>query len=362
MGRTHWSGPLLSDEGAQGGAAAGMHIDATAGEGDMVTVFDDFNGVMPTTEFGAASAADGTVNIWEENGWVMTDIGTPATDEVGMNDPADVDQWYPSCIRIAPSTVEDEGGNMQLDHINSSAVGSYTGSGTNDLTFHRREFPHLWIPETAAGVTAIDNTIWTFGCRVGLRADITTTGSGAWDSKAFIGWSVAGEAAIMTLGTGVLAVAAAADQLLGFHFPEDGSIDGISQRVGTTAYVEGTNFTELVPAGGVDGTTANGAVTAGDTMWFDLALRMTVTDWSETSNGATEFFYRRVPALNPGKPGQPGEKLPPWQKHGTALLNQVPLHTVSLVPTIEVINGPTADVDGVVYLDWWSFGCSRVSR
>jgi len=365
MGNTSWKGAHLADHQAMGGMATGLGIDSLSGEGDMITVFDDFNDVMPSVEVGAVSAADGTTNVWEENGWVFTDVGTPANDAVAMNNPADATLHYPSCIRIDTGDTEDTGGNLQLDFINSTAIAAaYTGSGTNDFEFVRRQFPHLIIAETGAGVTTLDNTILTFACRIGFRADDEAAGNtgGDWDSKAFIGWSVAGQSLVMTAATGVLTVAAAADQLLGFHIPEDGSIDGISQRVGTTAYVEGTNFTELVAAGGVDGTTANGAVAAGDMMWFDLALRATITDWSETTgNGWTEFAHRRVTPVS-GALGQPSDKVGPWQKHATVLTDQIPNHTVALVPTIEVTNGPTADKDGVVYLDWWSFGHSRVSR
>ena len=365
---TRVSRAIGSSDKAFGGAGLNLPADCLAGEGDMIGVFDDFNSVIPNTEFGATASTDGQVNIWEENGWVMTDVGSPANEEVGMMDPADVSEWSPSCIRIATGDTEDTGGNMQLDLINSPTVqsGGYLGSATEDLTFLRRNFPHLWIPETAAGVAVLDNTTWVFACRVGLRADRDAVGAGAWDSKAFIGWAVAGEGAIMTPSTGVLAVASAADQLLGVHIPEDGSIDGISQRVGTTAYAEGTNFTELISAGGVDGTTANGSATAGDTTWFDLALRMDITDHSATANGATRFFYRGPlrSATNGGGDvfDTPGQGYQPWIEHGTSLVNQVPLHTVSLVPTIEVINGPTADTDGVLLLDWWTFGCSRLSR
>lgn len=349
-----YSKPLGAGQYGMGGAATDLGIEALAGETEMITVFDDFNDPLPNTEFGAVSAADGTTNAWEECGWVMTDVGTPTGDEVGMNDPGDVDVWTPSCIRIMTATTEDEGGNMQLDLINSTADGTYLGSGTNDMTFYRRNFPHLWFPETAAGVTAPDNTVWTFGCRIGLRADFTNGGLGDWDSKLYIGYAVAGEAAVMTPGTGAISVAAAADQLVGFHVGEDGSLDGISQRVGTTAYAEGTNFTELLAAGGVDGTVANGAATAGDIMWFDLAFRMTVLDSSETTgNGATRFYHRRVP--------KPGDGYKPWVEHPTVLIDQTPSHTVSLVPTIEAINGPTAGRDGMVYLDSWAFGVSRYS-
>jgi hypothetical protein len=351
MGSTHWAGPHLGSDGALGGAASEMHINATSGEGDMITVFDDFDGHLKGTE-GFSEAA-----VFEDEGWILTDVGVPVGDEIALNDPSNVDLWAPSCLYIYPGTTDDTGGNMQLDFING-AIGTQVG---------HVNFPHLFIPETDIGAAALDNTIWTFGCRIGLRADITTTGAGVWSTatpggKMFIGWSVAGEAAIMTAATGAISVAAAADQLLGFHVGEDGSIDGISQRTGTTAYAEGTNFTELVAAGGAGGTVANGAITAGDTMWFDLALRATVTDWSDdNANGATEFFHRRVAPVA-GKPGQPGTRMNPWVRHPTSLSNQFPNHTVALVPSIECINGPTAGTDAVFFVDWWTFGTSRISR
>ena len=348
--------PIGCNDQAMGGAAMNLGIEALTGETDMVTVFDDFNGTLKGAEgFGDAA-------VWEDSGWVLTDVNTPAADAISMNSPSTVAIWAPSCISIYPGTTDDAGGNMQLDLINGT-IGTMVGTP---------DFPHICIPETAAGVTAIDNTSFVFACRLGVRADFTTTGSGAWTTatpggKFFIGWSVAGEAAIMTAATGVLAVAAAADQLVGFHIGEDGSLDGVSQRVGTTAYVEGTNFTEILPAGGVAGTVANGATTAGDTMWFDLALRMDVLDWSETTgNGFTTFYHRRVPALS----GIPGNEMMDrsgigsgnWQKHATVLTDQVPVHTVGLCPSIEAINGPTAGTDCVFLLDWWAFGTSRFSR
>jgi hypothetical protein len=354
MGNTSWKGAHLADHQAQGGAASGLNINALAGEGDMVTVFDDFNSQLKGTE-GFSEAA-----IFEDHGWVLTDVGTPVGDEIAMNDISNVDLWAPSCLYIYTGTADDAGGNMQIDFI-SGAIGTMVGTA---------DFPHIFIPETDIGAAALDNTIFTFSCRIGLRLDITTTQAGVWGptvaggsgGKMFIGWAVVGEHAIMTPTTGVLAVAAAADQLLGFHVNELGAIDGISQRVGNTAYVEGTNFTRLIPLGGVSGTTANGAVTAGDTMWFDLALRMTVLDWSETTgNGHTEFAYRRVlPATGP--PGADIPRVGPWNRHGTVLTDQCPNHTVALAPTIECINGPTAGVDSVFFVDWWSFGISRFSR
>ncbi|MBK25936.1 MAG: hypothetical protein CME70_18185 [Halobacteriovorax sp.] len=341
--------PLGASDKAQGGAALNQSVKVLDGETELVSVFDDFDYVVPTEAFG------GTSNF-EILGCVLTDVGSPSNDEIGINDPANVDVWAPSCLRIDTGDTEDTGGNIQFDRINQADPAA---GGT---------FPHLIIPETAAGADALDNQIFTFACRVGLRADDEAGGdvTGNWDSKAFIGFAVAGDTGLMTAGTGALTVAGAAEQLVGFHIPEDGSIDGISQRVGNTAYASGTNFTELVAAGGVDGTVANGSTAAGDPVWFDLAFRMRVTDWSDNNaNGTTEFFYRRVrPASGiPGDRTHPmGGRGPAWVKHGTVLTNQVPYHTVALVPTIEVVNGPTADRDGVLYLDWWSFGVSRASR
>lgn len=358
MGSTHWEGPHLASDRALGGAAEEMHINATAGEGDMVTVFDDFDDVMPSVTFGDATGDAGT-NVWEDCGWVMTDdpTGAPTADLIGMNDPADVDQWYPSCIRIFPGTGDDDGGNMQLDLINADLA-----SGANNLTAlsGRRSFPHLWIPETAAGAAIIDNTIWAFGCRIGFHASADSSVTD-WEGKVYIGWAEAGDTSVMDHDTGVI-TQAETGPLVGFHIGEDGSVDGISQRTVNTAYAEGTNFTELLAAGGVDGTVANGASAAGGIVWLDLALRMNVTDMSNaTGNGATEFFWRRLSPIT-GAPGQPGVRRDTWQRHPTVLLNQTPNNDVALVPTIEVMNGPTAGSDVVVYLDWWTFGCSRISR
>jgi hypothetical protein len=251
---------------AMGGAAQGLGIEALTGEGDMVTVFDDFNGVVPTEGFGDAAN-------WETLGWVLVELGAtaPTGDQIGMQDPADVSEFYPSCIRIHPGTDADEGGMMQLDRINASLPAS---SGAGD-------FPHIVIPSVDAGTEVLDNTVYMFACRIGLRADVTTTGSGIWSGKAFIGWAENGLAAANSVVTpvgGALRVGAAAGAKVGFHIPEDGSIDGVSQRTETVAYAEGTNFTELMAANSVDGIVANGATVVGDTMWFDLALRMSITD------------------------------------------------------------------------------------
>lgn len=339
---TGFRGPLVGDNSTLGGAGIDLPIECTAGDTDMVGIFDDFNGIVEADTFGDATN-------WETVGWTLTDVGVPVADYITMNDPNGGQLPCDSLIRVVPGTTDDTGGTAQLDYING-AVGSPVALAA---------FPHLWIPNTSAGATILDDTSWLFACRLGLRADTTTGGSGAWDSKCFVGWAEAGVSPMMTAATGALTTGAGTGPKIGFHVPEDGSIDAICQRTETVAYVEGTNFTELVAAGGVDGTVANGAGTAGDTMWFDLALKMHITDMSDASaNGYTEFFWRPVRPQTAVGAQRYQEH---WQRHGTTLFNQTPSNDVTLVPTIEVINGPTADVDGEVYLDWWVFGCSRYS-
>jgi hypothetical protein len=337
-----------------------MGIEALAGDTDMVTVFDDFNCVIPNDETSAATGT-GDTNAFEDAGWVITDINTAAGETIGMNDPTDVSQMFESSIRIFTGTGDDAGANMQLDQINNDKA-----SALNDLTALGSfvQFPHIWIPETDAGVTAMDNVVFTFGCRVGMESGAA---DGLWEAKYYIGMAAAGDTTILAEATGEMDIATEAGPHLGFHCHEDGSIDGIAQRTATTAQVEGTNFTELMAAGTTDSTVANGVTTAGDIFWVDLALRATFDDVSETTgNGAVEFFYRRVPPLTGGSIGSrthhiPGQN-PNWTRHGTVLTDQCPNHTVALVPTIEAINSPTADEDATVLLDWWFFGISRFSR
>ena len=344
------SKPIGCSEHAMGGAASQLGLEALTGLTDMYTCFDDFNQMMTGTEGTSESA------IWEDSSWVLTDDGSaPTGDEICLNDPANTDVFAPSCLYWFGGTGDDSGGNMQLDRLNG-AIGTLVGS---------QEFPHIWIPETDAGVTRHDNTVWVFATRIGLRADITTTGSGAWDGKAFIGWAAAGDTSLMTHTDGELTITSGGE-LIGFHVTELGAIRGISHRTAATAMAEATNFTALTAAAAVDGTVANGAVTAGDTMWFDLALRMNITDMSsDTANGSTEFFIRRVPRVS-GKPGDAGGQLPgqgsAWARHATVLTNQTPNNDVALVPTIELLNGPTGGVDCVLFVDWWMFGASRMSR
>ncbi len=350
--------PLGASSKAFGGAALNLPVGCMEGESDMIYTFDDFNGYMTGEDFNNTAE-------WEPSGWELTQEGTPTADLVSMNDSKVVTTDFSSCLRIFAGTDGDQGGNMQLDMF----TGDVAASVSNTL------FPHIWIPETAAlpttsGVAGevLDNTTWVFACRIGLRADETTTGNGDWASKVFIGWAPAGDASIMTRTDGVITINSTGE-LVGFHVTEEGNIRGISHRTLATAMAEGTNFTALLSDGDVDGTTANGALAAGDTMWFDLALRMDITNMSDdAANGSTRFFWRGplnvVAPNNAGKDefANPGEGYLPWREHGTVLLNQTPNNPVMLAPVIEVISGPVAGVDCIFYLDWWCMGRSRPSR
>jgi hypothetical protein len=337
-----------------GGAALNMDIGCLAGESEMVTVFDDFNHVMESM---APADADG----FEECGWVVTDTNAATAATLSMNDPIIAANGFDSCLRLNAGTKADSGISMQLDHMNADML-----STADQLTTlsGRYNFPHMWIPD-ATTATGLDYTTWTFACRIGLY---TPHATGLWTTggKMFIGWAEAGDTSVMATATGAITIASTGP-LVGFHIPEDGSIDGICHRTAATAMAEGTNFTELVATGAANSTLANGVGTIGDIVWWDLALRMNITDNSEAVNGSTQFFYRRVlpeaATTAPGGGATPTTALSPWSVHGTTLDNQTPANTAAqgaLVPTIEVINGPTDDAD--FFVDWWSFGCSRYSR
>ena len=363
-----------------GGAGLNLDMAALAGETDLITTFDDFNDHMSVTTWLLASGADGTTNLWEESGWVMNDdgTGTPTAPTIAMNDPTVVADAFQSCIRIFPGTADDSGGIMQLDGINDANNGlAEIGSATTDTVVGgHRSFPHIWIPESGGDAAILDNTVIVFACRIGLQADITPD-SGIWEGKVYIGFAAsAAVPTIMDHDTGVLPNAAG--NLHGFHVGEDGSIRGISKRITADSLVSGTNFTELFAAGSADGSIANGANAVGDIMWFDLALRMNITNMSDdAANGTTTFFSRRVPRVG-GTVAITGAVAPglretqasnsslvtsdDWSEHATVLNNETPNHSLALVPAIEVMNGPTGTLDPVFFLDWWSFGISRFSR
>lgn len=330
---THFKGPLLGSRASFGGAAENLTIDAIAGESDLVTTFDDFNTYVNVAEFGAA---DGLENI----GWVVGDIGVPAGDGAGINDDGSI--RYESALRVNAGTAPDTGGHLK---INPLATASRS--------------PHIWLADNGSGANpaVLDNTTFIFACRLGFESNV----DGGWDGKVFVGMAGQTDTAILVVtGDGDLITLPAGDPMLGFHVLENGSVRGVAIRDETiTSLVDGTHFTELLAADSVDNAAADTPT------WIDLALRMVITDMSDNAaNGSIEFFYRRgVPAtVTLGRPGvPPSQRLGDWTKHPTVLNNQTPNNdAVLLVPTIEVLNGPTNQSDLLV--DWWAMGISRYSR
>lgn len=338
---SHFRGPLLGSRHSFGGAGENLGIEGIAGESDIVTVFDDFNGYVENRELTNVATAG-----IEDHGWLVTEVGTPAGSAVGINDDSNV--GFDSGLRINCGTAADTGGNCQFH----PPLGSVEVPST----------PAIWVPANNGG-TVLDNTVYIFACRLGVHTD---DAAGDFDGKLFIGLAEDGDAAILVVnGDSPFIQQAETGPLVGFHILEDGSLRGISQRTVNTAYAEGTNFTEIGAAGYVDSTLANGAAAVGDMMWFDLALRMDITDSDDDdANGSTTFYHRRVRPSG-RTPGQVGTGIAQdrddrWQQHSTVLLNQTPNNNLLLVPTIEAINGPTDESDFVV--DWWTMGISRYSR
>lgn len=339
---------------AMGGAASGMGLECLTGDTEMVTTFDDFNGIVKQEGF------DGVTN-WETCGWILTEdqgAGGAVTDDmISMNDGVNVTHDYSSCIRIFAGTDDQKGGSMKLDVINGA-----TGASTVS-----RDFPHIWVPETAtipaggqlsgaAGDAAegLDNTTWAFATRVGFRSDdVAVTGAGEWEGAFFIGWVGSDLTSVLDHDTGVVTTTNL--EGVGFHVCILGEIYGVSQRLDADAVSAAVgNYTQIHPTGAVHNTVANNCSILGQTVWWDLALRMDITNMNDNdANGTTTFYTRRV---------IPGEPLRPWAKHETVLTNETPNCDVALVPYIELINGTTADQDASVLIDWWAMGRNRVNR
>jgi len=325
-----YTNPLGAGPRAFGGAGWNLGVEALAGQTEISTVFDDFNRTM---------TADAAGTAMELNGWEVFESAGAANNTIGMNDPVNHVEHF-SGILIDAGDNADDGYSVQLA----------------DSTAGAQVHEWIWVP-TNGNAAALDGSILTFACRIGVTCDV----AGGWSGKVFIGWATLGETAVLTLADGTIGVGAAADLVHGFHIPEDGSIDGISQgRDGTTAYVEGTNFTELFAAGAADSGVAGNA----GFIWYDLALRMAITDMSDDdANGSTTFYSRLLSDSTP-PPGSMGGNMPgegpAWKQHPTVLMNQTPNPGDALVPTIEVINGPTSHID--LKLDWWAMGFSRFSR
>jgi len=324
---------------AMGGAAEGLGIEALAGDTEMVTIFDDFDGIVEADQFGVATN-------WETIGTMLYDAGVPGTDYVHMNDPnSQVD--CASEIVLVPGDTADTGGHVAFDSV--------AGAVSAAVSMH--EFKYLWIPVLGTSATILDGTTWLMAMRVGFQSgDATAIGaaSGDWDGKAFIGYCTTGDANVLVPTTGVPDVATQTGPIFGFGITETGQIIGHSQRTANTALAEGTNYTTILGAGGVDGNTGNGATAANQKMWFDLAVKLEITDMSDDDdNGYTHFYWRRV---------LPGQPLGDWLHHPTVLENQTPNPASVMVPCIEAINGPAVVQECAVGWDWVVYARDRINR
>jgi hypothetical protein len=312
-----------------------MNLFALDGESEIVSVFDDFNGFVEDGTFGAVGGP------MENQGWDMVDVGGPAGDYVEMNDETIEGDFY-SSLHIYCGTNADTGGNMQLLGAGATVTEPVSSGGGG--------FPHIWIPGTGQSVTALDDTVITFGCRLGIVSNAVT-----YDGKIFIGFAEAGDTAIMTPATGAIVVATGG--LQGFHIDGDtaNAMRWISQRTAGTALAEGTNMETLLT-----GTDITAGYTAGTPRVFDLTFRIHSSDMSDNAaNGFGVCGWREVTGQTaPGMEGLalPGEGYVPYNLSDT-LDNQSPNSVAHLVPTIEVINGPTNLTQYKV--DWWFMGISR---
>lgn len=328
--------PLGVSEQGFHGVGTNMNLFALDGESEIVTVFDDFNGFVASDTFGAVGGP------FETQGWDFVDVGTPANDTINMNDPSIQSDFY-SCLHITcgDAASGDEGGNMQLRGA-SATIPTPTAAGGGG-------FPHITIPDSGT-VTALDDTVITFGCRLGIVSNATT-----FDGKIFIGFAEDGDTAIMTAATGALV--AATGGLQGFHVTGDAeaSMRFISQRTAAVAFAEGTNMVALL-----DDTDITAGYTAGVPRVFDLTFRIHSTDMSDDdANGFSQCAWREV--YGQTAPGMeafalPGEGYNSYNLSNT-LTNQSPNSATHMVPTIEAINGPTNITQ--FKIDWWTMGISR---
>ena len=310
-----------------------LDISALAGEAEMITIFDDFN---------VERAMAGANNDVPRPGWIATDRGGAASALIGINDRA-VEEMYLSSVRLDPGTAVSTGNHVAV----------VANVGAAEDTDQR-----MFWPNSGGDADAMDNQTFVFAIRIGLEISAGTT----WDASCFVGFANSADTTILELvaASGILDAPGAS--LLGFHIASDGHIDLVSVR-GSTALADGTNFTQVLGTGWNTGLTTGvrGAV------WFDLALRCDITDWSDaTANGVTTGYIRMLsddpaPGRRTARPSSPTTPpAPVWHEAGQ-LLNSIPRDGAgTFVPTWEIVNGAgTSDVDLLV--DWQVHGLSRPS-
>lgn len=322
------------------------------GVGSLAIVFDDFNAYIQDSYTDGTLVGDLSANtegpIWDQLGWRLTDVGSPSslTAWIGMNQ-RQSGQSFKSSLQLFGGNTNAQGISAQLDRY------YYIHQHGGDYFF-----PFVYIPDDDTCCASIaDNRVYVFGARIGFRDDVPSDGadcSGDWESAAYVGWAQSQDTDILDTSDGSIAQTEDGP-LLGFHATEAGELRGISQRTPGTTYAAGTNYISMLAAGGIDGTTANGALYTGGTLWVDAIAVVTYADRSaSTGNGTTCFWVRKIV---PGNAAQ-GD----FTSNGCLTdVTPEPTDPDDLVPTLEVLNGPTAGCDPGIFLDWWVMAQSRFS-
>lgn len=330
----------------------GQSLESLVGvpEGSLATVYYEFNDYVEAQDPDGLLVGDLLLYadegpIWDQNGWRWWWSGTPYTagtkPHIAMNN-RDSGQSFQSALRFFFGGLSGTGQIYQLD----KRWWVHTHSGDAPLA-------NFFVPDRDIA-TSLDGKVLLAAYRVGFREDHPSDGTdcnGDWNHGAFIGQAsppqpYTADKVILDPATKLIAQPEQSS-LWGWHARPDGSLWGISQRTIDTPYVEGTNETQVIGPGGLDGTIANGTLYDGGTLWFDLVASLEVTDWSDDqSNGQSRFWHRKVvPGL--------GSTQVPLIEHGTALPNQIPGESDDdddLIFSLEGNHGVTAGCDGSFFL------------
>ena len=235
---THYQGPILGNDSAEGGLFADVPVSAFEQVRSPYQLHvEDFDYPF----------ADG---VLAASGFTLTDIGSADT-------PTEVVDAATGYLLLNPGQGDDDGSQIAY---NTAPTGATTANPELNL-----------LGPITSTATLMDNREMIMKFRVGFSSETVV-----WGAKACFGW-ITTDTALMTPGTGVLAIAAGGGT--GFHVGEDGVLGVFSTNAAvTTSTATGTNvLTDIA------------AVTAGDFVWYTLGFR---TRWIDASagTGTTDFY------------------------------------------------------------------------
>jgi hypothetical protein len=271
---THFQGPILGSNRSGAG------------------LFED----LPHSSFGDVY---GAYKVYTENfGQIIADA--TAFDELGAISTASAG--------VAANTLLNTAGGRLLINPGTAADTGWASiqfnAASSQATYVNNRF-NIMPPLTAsATATPADREIIVWG-RIGLMSNATT-----WDGKALFGWFVT-DTALLDLTTGVPAVAAGGG--MGFHIGETGVISFVCDDAAITA------------AGTQIGTV--GTLTANTAKWYEMGLRMKVTDFAAQTGNVDVYF---------GTDGSMQKVLSTRQSGTLPVVNAAVYST-----TLAVVNGPT---------------------